>query len=107
MSVKFLETKFKGGPTSYKGRNGMGTCVGLDIALYEHHATVRPINSKGHTGQCYIEIPNEDLANVCTALQINVLARVLDVLGDKQLPTLMGISPDLDKEIEQRLKKES
>jgi hypothetical protein len=105
------EVMFKGPPISYMGRNGMGSCCGVQVMIYKGTRSVRslnrvevyPINSKGSVARCYIGIPQENINEVCVAMQSDLLGKVLDQVHDR-LPTLIGLDPSLDVMIEQRLK---
>lgn len=97
----------------YLGRNGSGNCKGLIVQHFEGSVIKKhpyvylvPINSKGDPARCCIEIPKESIPEVTKALQNNLLDLVLDNIDMNQLPKLMGLDPDLDKEISARFKGE-
>jgi len=101
------EVMFKGSPMAYMGRNGIGSCCGVQVMIYKgtnpDFVEVYPINSKGSVARCYIGIPQENINEVCVAMQSDLLGKVLDQVHDR-LPTLIGLDPSLDVMIEQRLK---
>ena len=111
------EVMFKDPPMAYMGRNGIGSCCGVQVMIYKgtnlvqkgrsqwpsDFVEVYPINSKGSVARCYIGIPQENINEVCVAMQSDLLGKVLDQVHDR-LPTLIGLDPSLDVMIEQRLK---
>ena len=105
MDIK--EVKFKGPSVAYMGRNGIGSCCGVQVMIYKRtnpdYVEIYPINSKGSVARCYIGIPQENINEVCVAMQSDLLGKVLDQVHDR-LPTLIGLDPSLDVMIEQRLK---
>lgn len=103
------EIKFKREGLLFLGRNGSGECTGLDIAsryynTFPNNLIVAPITSKGVVAKCYIEIPEEQAGEVAAALQEDLLSLVLDHIPD-QLPTLLGLNPELDRIISEKLQK--
>ena len=90
----------------YQGRNGIGSCRGIQV--WHGDPTCRvvwisPVNSKGPTNSCLIQIPFNQTLDVARALS-NVLDKVLDAIPDR-LPILLGLDTDLDKILEEKLKK--
>lgn len=103
MDIKFNTT------SSYSGRNGTGICTGVwvDHKVYNPaypYVSIHPFNSKKSIAAgCFIEIPQSNVGQVCLAMQQDLLDQVLDRVHDR-LPTLMGISPELDTEIEKKMR---
>lgn len=89
--------------TSAMGRNGSLRCTGVHVTPYTSFLSLRPITSKDTLGNCYIEIPNEAVQDVCDALGGLAITKILDRLDKATLPTLMGINKEVDKLIEERL----
>lgn len=52
----------------YLGRNGYAKCIGLWLSNYSGIVRLWPINSRGDTGSCLIEIPVEAIPVVIDAL---------------------------------------
>lgn len=101
------EVMFKGPSAAYMGRNGLGSCCGVQVMIFKGanpDLEIYPINSKNKVARCYIGIPQESLSEVCAAMQSDLLGKVLDQVHDR-LPTLIGLDPSLDVMIEQRLKR--
>ena len=93
--------------TLYKGRNGHGTCVGIDIGLgLTGNIRFSPINSKDISGSSWFEIPLEDLPAFTVAIPGGLHELILNKLPKESLLLLIGINPALDAEVEKRLKKE-
>ena len=89
---------------SYIGRNGVGKCLGLEfMPSVGHFVNLQPINSKGTIANCLIQIPTSQVGKVCLAMQADILDLVLTQLKD-QLPRLMGLDPELDKLVSDKLK---
>lgn len=108
MEIKFSRT------TDFLGRNGSFQCTGLSIHrinpslskfLGSNHITIFPITSKNKIGRCFIVIPQENVSEVCAALQGDLLGLVLDHIDQKELPPLLGLNSTLDEIISKYLKK--
>lgn len=54
----------------YMGRNGIGRCVGLSVYVHQDSGVVelRPINSRGNDGKCFIEIPLDAVPQLVKSL---------------------------------------
>lgn len=52
----------------YTGRNGTGRQKGIDVELFKSVVFVRPVNSKGDTANCEIQVPVEDLDELILGL---------------------------------------
>lgn len=89
--------------SSYVGRNGLGQAHGLEVAKNHNYVTIQPINSKGNLATCLIQFPTEFTGHVCAMLQVDLLNTVLTALKD-QLPRLIGLDPELDKLVQNKLK---
>ena len=93
--------------THFLGRSGMSKCSGF-IFIKTHSKNsgytrmIYPITSKGLQGRAWLEIPEEDVGKFCACLQGDLLGLVLDNIPDL-LPTLLGLHPELDREISNRL----
>ena len=102
-----MDEDIKFDPTvTYLGRNGMGKCIGISVDKHTApfpYYTLYPINSKESIARCYIEIPAAQAGQVAAAMNADLLGLVLDQIPDR-LPCLLGLNPELDKMIAQRLK---
>jgi hypothetical protein len=90
----------------YQGRNGIGQCRGIQVWHGDptrRVVWVSPVNSKGPTNKCLIQIPFNQTLDVARALS-NVLDKVLDAIPDR-LPILLGLDPALDRILEQKIKR--
>jgi len=101
----FKKLIFKARTTTSLGRNGTMVTTGLEIGYYEYNppheyypptTSIRPITSLGKIGRCTIEIPADD----CPFRALDALIEKTDL---KNLPTLMGIHPLLDRLVEGKL----
>jgi len=91
----------KGNETTSFGRNGTMRTIGLEVSYLNFNVRITslsPITSKGQPGRCRIEIPTE----ACPFKALDALIES----QKKNLPTLMGIHPLLDKLIAEKLTKE-
>jgi len=102
---------------NYHGRNGFGTAIGIDVwdlhgddpkaQLPDDQIFLQPITKKTResTPSCTIQIPRESLRDVARAILGDdlLLDKVLNVVRDR-LPTLLGLDPELDKIIEEKLR---
>jgi hypothetical protein len=75
--------------------------TGIEISYHQYQyigaiTDIRPLTSRGNVGRCAIEIP----ADSCPFRALDAL---IEKTGPKNLPTLMGIHPLLDRLIESRL----
>jgi hypothetical protein len=104
-SLIFKNLKFsKAKTTTSLGRNGTIMTTGIEIGYHEYrfrgHCTsvtsIRPITSRGNVGRCAIEIP----ADSCPFRALDAL---IEKTAPKNLPTLMGIHPLLDRLVEAKL----
>ena len=44
---------------SYKGRNRYGTVLGIELTVYPDKVRLNPINIRGTTESCHIDVPHE------------------------------------------------
>jgi hypothetical protein len=90
---------------SYIGRNGAGKCMGVEVFhTTRHFISIQPINSKNCiASSCLIQIPLSHVNKICDMMQGNLLDTVLTNLKD-QLPRLLGLDPDLDVLVANKLK---
>ena len=63
-----IEIHFTEKSATAMGRNGIMYCRGLYVSQTNYVVTIRPINSKGHIGNCYIDIPLKNLQLVIEKL---------------------------------------
>jgi len=92
--------------TSYKGRNGYGRCIGIQVSIWKGVADLYPITSKREsTSSCNMEIPLQDLAEF--SMELGPLSLVLEspALKDR-LPLLIGLDDGLDRVLEKIIKGE-
>lgn len=59
--MKTYRADFKGETFQAQGRNGMMQCKGIAINAYDNMVAIMPITSKGYTGNCFIDIPKNDI----------------------------------------------
>jgi hypothetical protein len=55
----------------YIGRNGVGFCCGLTCYEIGDKVVISPINSKGYSANCTIDIPKDQIKNVIKMLKKN------------------------------------
>lgn len=54
---------------NYEGRNRIGSCQGLEIFEGGDRITLFPLNSRGRTEACWIDLPKEAIPEVINILQ--------------------------------------
>lgn len=54
---------------SYRGRNRHGTARGIDLTAYADKVRLSPINSRGSTDACHIDVPRSMIGALIEALQ--------------------------------------
>lgn len=108
ISIEGVEVKLSS-TQLYKGRNGIGNCVkvGAGIGCTPNTTRLYPVNTKGTTGSCWFEMPDDDVPAVTLAIPNSASNLILDHLPRKTLTLLMGLHPALDEEIERRLKNDA
>lgn len=57
------------GSPSYRGRNGYGNCCGLEGFSRGESIRIMPVNSKGTSASCHIEIPASHIDDAIAMLQ--------------------------------------
>jgi hypothetical protein len=55
---------------SYRGRNGFGNCCGLEGFSRGEAIRIMPVNSKGTSASCHIEIPASHIEEAIAMLQV-------------------------------------
>lgn len=69
METVMFEPSPPGHKVMYRGRNGMSKCEGLELLAMSDFVLLSPLNSRGTTSACFIEIPPERLGEFIEALQ--------------------------------------
>jgi len=54
---------------TYMGRNGMGKMVGIEVMTGEKNVYLTPINSRGYSANCELQIPYDSIDEIINALQ--------------------------------------
>lgn len=74
----------------YWGRNRYCTAIGLELNNYPDvkWIGIQPINSKGHIGNCEIQIPYEDIPE---------LIKILQAMYDENVDTQLIIESKIKK----------
>jgi hypothetical protein len=72
-SIQFPDPISEEANTFYNGRNGFAYCRGIELMRMEHGdlnaIRLYPLNSKGSTSSCYVDIPRSEIPNLISKLQ--------------------------------------
>lgn len=57
-------------PTTYRGRNGIGTQVGIELANIRGALQILPVNTKGVSDAAWLEVPAENVPDYIAGLKV-------------------------------------